>query len=98
RDRGAASLLAITGRRLVVIPDPDDPAANRLRLSIAHGAISSFEFSSTLLAAYLKLFVPDGSQVTEQVIHFGSTMAEIDNCFRVLRQAVAAMPLFPQHE
>lgn len=96
--RGAASLLAITGRRLVVVPDPDDPAAKRLRLSIAHGAISSFEFSSTLLVAYLKLFIPDGSQVAEQVIRFGSTLAEIDDCFRVLRQAVAVTPPFSRHE
>jgi len=96
--RGAASMLAVTGRRLVVVPDPDDPAAERLRLSIAHGAISSFEFSSTLLVAYLKLFIPDGSQVTEQVIRFGSTLAEIDNCFRVLRRVVAATPSSPRHE
>lgn len=96
--RGAASLLAVTDRRLLVVPDPADPAAERLWLSIAHGAISSFEFSSTLLVAYLKLFIPDGSQVTEQVIRFGSTLAEIDNCYRVLRRVVAATPPLPSED
>lgn len=96
--RGAASLLAITGRRLLVVPDPNDAAAAPLRLSINHGAISSFEFSSTLLVAYLKLYIPNEGGTTEQVIRFGSTLAEIDDCFHVLRQAVAATPPFSQHE
>jgi len=96
--RDAASLLAISDRRLLIVPDPADPAAERLRLSVAHEAISSFEFSSTLLVAYLKLFIPNGGKVTEQVIKFGFTLAEIDNCYRVLRQVVAATAPFPRHK
>ena len=94
--RNAASLLTISDRRLLIVPDPADPAAARLRLSVGHESISSFEFSATLLVAYLKLFIPDGGKVTEQVIKLGFTLAEIDNCYRVLRQVVAATTPFPR--
>ncbi len=94
--RNAASLLTISDRRLLIVPDPADPAAARLRLSVGHESISSFEFSATLLVTYLKLFIPDGGKVTEQVIKLGFTLAEVDNCYRVLRQVVAATTPFPR--
>ena len=88
--RAAASLLAVTGHRLLVIPDPEQPDARRLGLELPLHAITSFEFSSTLLRAYLKVVVPDGAQVNEHVIHFGATLAGMDELFRVFRQALGS--------
>lgn len=90
--RGMASLLAITGRRLLVVPDSEQEGADRLSLSLPHHAITSFEFSSTLLRSYLKVFVPANGQIEEHVIPFGFTLSEMDNCLRMLRQTVAVTP------
>lgn len=87
--QGAASLIAVTDRRLLVIPDPAQPEAGRLRLELPLHAVTSFEFSSTLLRAYLKVFFPDGARVNDHVIHFGPTLAGMDELFRVFRQALA---------
>lgn len=87
--RGAASLLVITNRRVLVIPDPSDRAAERLDLTIPAAAISSFVYCSTLLKAYLKLFIPIPKGLDEVTIQFGSTLAGMDDCFGVLRQVLA---------
>ena len=94
--RGAASLLTITPQRILVTPDPDDPSAARLALDIPLHAISSLEFCSTLMVAYLKLFIPHNGQITGQKIPFGKTLAAVEQCYRVLRQAMAIVPLHAQ--
>ena len=93
--RGAASLLALTGQRLIVIPDPAEPSANGLGLDIPLHVIASFEFCSTLLRAYLKVFVPEQGRVHEHTIQFGKTLGAMNGFYLALRQALAATP--PHH-
>jgi len=89
--RGAASLLAVTTKRLLVIPDPEAPKADSLRIGVPLAAISSLEFCSTLVQAYLRLWVPQPlSPVRGSVtIEFGKTLAAMDTCYLMLRRAMA---------
>lgn len=91
--RGAASVLAVTNDHVRVVPDPEDPRAIRLALALPLAAISSLEFRSTILAAYLKAFVPERGRVTEHTIRFASTLAAIRNCYLALRRALAVAPV-----
>lgn len=90
--RGAASLLALTGQRLLVIPDPVDLAASSLGLELPLHAIASLEFCSTLIRAYLKVFVPEQGHVHEHTIQFGKTLGAMNGFYLALRQALAATP------
>lgn len=93
--RGAASLLSITNRRLLVVPDPADGRAARLHMNVPLASVSSLEFCSTLVLAYLRLFVPrDRSKVpTIYTIGFGKTLAAMDNCYLMLRRALGTAPI-----
>jgi hypothetical protein len=88
--REAASLLAVTSKRLIVVPDPQDPKAHSLRIDIPLAAISSLEYCSTLVQAYLRLCVPRRlSAVPGHVtIEFGKTLAAMDTCHLMLRRAM----------
>lgn len=90
KQRGAPSLLAVTPERLLVVTEPG--AAEQLRLALPLHAISSFEFSSTLIRAYLKVMVPSGDGTEEVVIHFGSTLGAMDGCYLALRRATGVVP------
>lgn len=90
--REAASLLALTGRRLLIVPDPAAPPTNGLELDLPLHAITSLEFCSTLLRAYLKVFVPEQGRIREHTIPFGKTLGAMDSFYLALRQAMAATP------
>jgi len=92
-ERSAASLLTVTTRRLLVVPDPDEPKAARLKLAIPLRAIASLEFCSTLVMAYLKVFVPESERVAVHTIHFGKTLAAMSDCYLMLRRALAVISI-----
>jgi len=96
KGRGTASLFTVTTKRVLVTPDPEPADGARLTLNIPLHAISSLEFCSTLLVAYLKCFIPENGQITIQKISFGKTLAAMNDCFRVLRQAMAVIPVQQQ--
>ncbi len=90
--QGAASLLAITDQRLRALPDPETLKAAPLMLDIPLSAISSLQFCSTILTAYLKVFVPTGGRVVGHIIHFASTLSAMNDCYLMLRRAMAIVP------
>jgi inorganic pyrophosphatase len=92
-ERSAASLVAVTAERLLVVPDPQDPKAAQLGLEVPLADISSLEFSSTLVMTYLKLFVPEGERVTSRAIEFGKTLSAMNDCYLALRQTLATVPV-----
>ena len=89
--RKAASLVAVTSKRLVVVPDPEDPKGDSLRIDVPLAAISSLEFCSTLVQAYLRLSVPLPLSGTPRhvTIEFGKTLAAMNTCYLMLRRAMA---------
>ena len=89
--REAASVLAVTDRRLLVLPDPADEKGVGLQLEVPLPAISSLESCSTIVLAYLKVFVPEDSAGRPRVhtIHFGKTLAAMNTCYLALRRALA---------
>ena len=89
--RRAASVLAVTDRRLVVVPDPVDEKGAGLQLEIPLPEISSLEFCSTIVLAYLMIYVPEGSAGGPRVytIHFGKTQTAMNTCYLALRRALA---------
>jgi len=93
--RGAASLLAVTSRQLRIVPDPADPKAGSLSLSVPLQTIASLEFCSTLVQAYLRLFIPQPSLAKPIVhtIYFGKTLAAMNVCYLMLRRAMATTPI-----
>jgi len=81
--RKAASVLAVTAKRLLVVPDPQDPKGASLQTSVPLEAISSLEFCSTLVQAYLRLSVPlplSGAP-RHVTIEFGKTLAAMNTCY-----------------
>lgn len=89
--RGGASLVAITSGRFLVIPDPANPRTASPEVDVPLDTISSLEFCSTLVMAYLKLFVPQRWSPRPDVINipFGKTLAAMNACHMMLRRAMA---------
>jgi len=93
--RKAASVLAVTTKRLLVVPDPRDPKGASLQTSVPLEAISSLEFCSTLVQAYLRLSVPRplSGAPRHVTIEFGKTLAAMNTCYLMLRRAMATTPV-----
>jgi inorganic pyrophosphatase len=87
--RSAASMLTVTNRRLLVVPDPEKARAVHLAQEIPVRAIASLEFCSTLVMAYLKVFVPQGSRATEYTLPFTKTLSAMRDCYLMLRRTMA---------
>ncbi len=90
--RNAASMLTITDHRLLVVPDPESAKAVHLAQEIPIRAIASLEFCSTLVMAYLKVFMPANGQVVMHALHFTKTLSAMDDCYRMLRGVMAINP------
>jgi hypothetical protein len=73
------------------VPDPEDPKGGSLRTDVPLATISSLEFCSTLVQAYLRLSLPQSSSATPKnvTIEFGKTLAAMDTCYLMLRRAMA---------
>ena len=92
--RKAASVLAVTTKRLLVVPDPQDPKGASLQTSVPLEAISSLEFCSTLVQAYLRLSVPRPLSATPRyvTVGFGKTLGAMNTCYLMLRRTTATTP------
>jgi hypothetical protein len=89
--RKVAHLLAITDRRVLVLPDP----ATDLHLQpVSHwlACIASLEFTSSILGSWLALNVVENGDLQRVVISFPYTAAEFQVCFTSLRQQVSIVP------
>ena len=89
--RKAASLLAVTTMRLLVVADPQDQRGASLQTSVPLEAISSLEFCSTLVRAHLRISVPRPLPAAPGfvTIEFGKTLAAMNTCYLMLRRAMA---------
>ena len=74
--REGASLLAIAPRRLLVVPDLLAKRNQDLSLDLAISSISSLKYCSTIVLAYLTLFVPvpGSTRINEITVEFGKTL------------------------
>jgi hypothetical protein len=89
--RSAASMLAITNRRLLVVPDPENAKAAHAGLEIPIRAITSLEFCSTLVMAYMKVSAPTNGRVGVHTIQFTKTLSAMEGCYLMLRRAMAVI-------
>lgn len=87
-------MLAVTTKRLLVVPDPQDPKGASLQTSVPLEAISSLEFCSTLVRAYLRVSFPRPFSAALRIvtIEFGKTLGAMNTCYLMLRRAMATTP------
>lgn len=97
-DCGRARLVAVTTKRFLVLPDSGPAPNEQPEIALPISAISSLEFSSTLVGSHLKLLVPKDGRVEARTIRFTATVAAMDNCYHTLRRVMGVVTVHDPHE
>lgn len=91
-DGRTARVLAVTSRRVILLPDPSSGQRGRSDIYPLE-RITSVEFTSSILESWLAFNVVDGGQARRAALRFPNTAAAFQTCFTALRQQLVAVPV-----
>lgn len=89
-DGKLARVLAVTGQRALLLPDPS--GGQRKLDSYPLACVTSVEFTSSILESWLAFDLVEGGKARRAVLRFPNTAAAFQVCFTAMRQQLTVVP------